>query len=60
MFSRLSASARVASTLVRPAVVGRRFESTVKVGDAVSASSTSRLAQEAPKKKRPIGGFRGG
>ncbi|KAJ2866567.1 hypothetical protein GGH94_001459 [Coemansia aciculifera] len=60
MFSRLSTSARIASTLIRPAVAGRRFESTVKVGDAISASTTSRLAQEAPKKKRPIGGFRGG
>ncbi|KAJ2337509.1 hypothetical protein GGI00_000193 [Coemansia sp. RSA 2681] len=60
MFSRLSTSARIASTLARPAIVGRRFESTVKVGDSVTAGSASRPAQEAPRKKRPIGGFRGG
>ncbi|KAJ2890539.1 hypothetical protein GGI21_006134 [Coemansia aciculifera] len=60
MFSRLSTPARIASILGRPAIVGRRFESTVKVGDSVSTTGTSRPAQEAPKKKRPIGGFRGG
>ncbi|KAJ2799439.1 hypothetical protein H4R20_004440 [Coemansia guatemalensis] len=61
MFSRLAATARVASTLVRPVTVGRRLESTVKVGDAISAATAAaRPAQQMPKKKRPIGGFRGG
>ncbi|KAJ1812591.1 hypothetical protein LPJ75_003577, partial [Coemansia sp. RSA 2598] len=36
--------------------LGRRFESTVKVGEKVSALA-SRPAAEAPKKKRAIGGF---
>ncbi|KAJ2002416.1 hypothetical protein GGI04_003348 [Coemansia thaxteri] len=61
MLSRFSASARIASSLpMRPVLAaGRRYESTLKVGDAASTSS-ARPAQEAPKKKRPIGGFRGG
>ncbi|KAJ1730451.1 hypothetical protein LPJ72_004468 [Coemansia sp. Benny D160-2] len=41
------------------AAVGRRFESTVKVGESAS-SVLARPPQLAPKKKRPIGGFRGG
>ncbi|KAI8323183.1 hypothetical protein GQ54DRAFT_296887 [Martensiomyces pterosporus] len=59
MFSRLSTSARAVPAFARPAAVARRFESTVKVGEA-AASVASRPAQQAPKKKRPIGGFRGG
>ncbi|KAJ1961177.1 hypothetical protein GGI12_003392 [Dipsacomyces acuminosporus] len=59
MLSRLSTTARTLPTAARPALIARRFESTVKVGEAAS-SPASRPAQQAPKKKRPIGGFRGG
>ncbi|KAJ2550409.1 hypothetical protein EV175_004081 [Coemansia sp. RSA 1933] len=40
-------------------VGGHRFESTVKVGEATSTTS-ERPPQQAPRRKRPIGGFRGG
>ncbi|KAJ2199910.1 hypothetical protein IW145_000869 [Coemansia sp. RSA 521] len=47
---------RVLSRAVAVRTVGRRFESTLKVGDTTVASRPA-----APKpKKRPIGGFRGG
>ncbi|KAJ1735472.1 hypothetical protein LPJ61_000538 [Coemansia biformis] len=58
MFSRLSAPVRVAAGPLRLAA-GRRFESTIKVGEA-AAAAVSRPAQKEIRKKRPLGGFRGG
>ncbi|KAJ1892740.1 hypothetical protein GGF37_005395 [Kickxella alabastrina] len=66
MFSRVSSivSKQVTRTS-NSLVVGRRFESTtVKVGEAAASAAASALAARplasAPKKKRAIGGFRGG
>ncbi|KAJ2722645.1 hypothetical protein GGI07_003172 [Coemansia sp. Benny D115] len=39
---------------------GRRFESTVKVGDSSSSLVSRPSGSAAPKKRRAIGGFRGG
>ncbi|KAJ2162821.1 hypothetical protein GGF46_000385 [Coemansia sp. RSA 552] len=41
------------------AALGRRYESTVKVGE-VASSAAARVAPQAARKKRAIGGFRGG
>ncbi|KAJ2620096.1 hypothetical protein H4R22_005335 [Coemansia sp. RSA 1290] len=39
---------------------GRRLVSTVKVGEEAASAVASRPPAQAPKKKRPVGGFRGG
>ncbi|KAJ1862893.1 hypothetical protein LPJ73_000653 [Coemansia sp. RSA 2703] len=57
MFSRISG--RVGKQAVLQSTLSRRFESTVKAAEAVSALA-SRPVAAAPKKKRAIGGFRGG
>ncbi|KAJ2803147.1 hypothetical protein H4R21_002142 [Coemansia helicoidea] len=54
MFTRLSAVARAGA---RP--LGRRLESTINVGQA-AAASVSRPVQSEIRKRRPLGGFRGG
>ncbi|KAJ1665199.1 hypothetical protein IW140_003534 [Coemansia sp. RSA 1813] len=46
------------TTTATTRAVGRRFESTVKVGE--SSSESVRPPQQVARKKRPIGGFRGG
>ncbi|KAJ1991191.1 hypothetical protein GGI25_004833 [Coemansia spiralis] len=60
MFARRFLISRPIAGLARPTAVACRFESTVKVGDVASTLASSRPPQQAPKKKRPIGGFRGG
>ncbi|KAJ2351638.1 hypothetical protein IWW50_002651 [Coemansia erecta] len=55
--------ARVLSRTTGPLAgrtAARRFESTVKVGESVASAIASRPPAPAPKKKRPVGGFRGG
>ncbi|KAJ2314502.1 hypothetical protein H4S01_002898 [Coemansia sp. RSA 2610] len=40
--------------------LGRRFESTVKVGETAASAIAARPAAQAPRRRRALGGFRGG
>ncbi|KAJ1878925.1 hypothetical protein LPJ57_003129 [Coemansia sp. RSA 486] len=59
MYSRIASRMGKQLAAGSTSTLARRFESTVKVGEKVSALA-SRPAAESPKKKRAIGGFRGG